>query len=235
MQACCRQSLGCIRGCAQGNWDCLNVSCCSCSSLIACLPLQLPECAAHQKSPADHRLPDPCCRCVAIQRISELWADWCFDRLPWQQTFPLCPLLRSCLSVTAGLTIQPFAVPQAAYAGQTKTSPCFLDSQAFFVLRCAFSCSCWPDQSVPLCFGFQGLSSCCRCVDIQRISELCHARGAVVCIDGTFATPINMRAIDFGADLVLHSATKYLGGHNDLLAGQSITPWVWVFHTLVVG
>ena len=66
----------------------------------------------------------------------------------------------------------------------------------------------------------------CRCVDIQRISELCHARGAVVCIDGTFATPINMRAIDFGADLVLHSATKYLGGHNDLLAGQGNIPWV---------
>lgn len=71
----------------------------------------------------------------------------------------------------------------------------------------------------------------CRCVDIQRISELCHARGAVVCIDGTFATPINMRAIDFGADLVLHSATKYLGGHNDLLAGQRSSPWV--SHTLL--
>ena len=73
----------------------------------------------------------------------------------------------------------------------------------------------------------------CRCVDIQRISELCHARGAVVCIDGTFATPINMRAIDFGADLVLHSATKYLGGHNDLLAGQSNIAWVWVFCILL--
>ena len=82
-----------------------------------------------------------------------------------------------------------------------------------------------------MCLGLQALLSCCRCVDIQRISELCHARGAVVCIDGTFATPINMRAIDFGADLVLHSATKYLGGHNDLLAGQSNMPWVWVLHT----
>ena len=68
-------------------------------------------------------------------------------------------------------------------------------------------------------------------MDIQRISELCHARGAVVCIDGTFATPINMRAIDFGADLVLHSATKYLGGHNDLLAGQRSSPWA--SHTLL--
>jgi cystathionine gamma-synthase len=41
----------------------------------------------------------------------------------------------------------------------------------------------------------------------------------VVCIDSTFATPINSRAIELGADLVLHSATKYLAGHNDVLVG----------------
>lgn len=40
-----------------------------------------------------------------------------------------------------------------------------------------------------------------------------------MCIDSTFATPINSRALEFGADLVLHSATKYMAGHNDLLAG----------------
>eukprot|EP00891_Asterochloris_glomerata_P001122 jgi/Astpho2/1122/fgenesh1_pm.00020_%23_9_t len=75
------------------------------------------------------------------------------------------------------------------------------------------------EHVVSLYFSESPTNPYLRCVDIQRISELCHARGAVVCIDGTFATPINMRAIDFGADLVLHSATKYLGGHNDLLAG----------------
>lgn len=46
-----------------------------------------------------------------------------------------------------------------------------------------------------------------------------HLQGAVVCIDSTFSTPINSRALNFGADLVLHSATKYLAGHNDVLAG----------------
>jgi cystathionine gamma-synthase len=40
-----------------------------------------------------------------------------------------------------------------------------------------------------------------------------------VCIDGTFATPCNSRALDFGADLVIHSASKFFGGHNDVLAG----------------
>lgn len=56
-------------------------------------------------------------------------------------------------------------------------------------------------------------------MDIPKIAQLCHAKGALVVIDSTFATPINQRAISLGADLVLHSATKYLAGHNDVLAG----------------
>ncbi|XP_060191041.1 cystathionine gamma-synthase 1, chloroplastic-like [Lycium barbarum] len=58
-----------------------------------------------------------------------------------------------------------------------------------------------------------------RCVDIELVSKLCHAKGALVCIDGTFATPLNQKALALGADLVVHSATKYLGGHNDVLGG----------------
>lgn len=55
-----------------------------------------------------------------------------------------------------------------------------------------------------------------RCIDVPLVSSLCHKHGAIVCIDGTFATPVNQRAIPMGADLVLHSATKYLAGHNDV-------------------
>jgi cystathionine gamma-synthase len=44
-------------------------------------------------------------------------------------------------------------------------------------------------------------------------------QGTIVCIDSTFSTPINSKALQYGADLVLHSATKYLAGHNDVLAG----------------
>ena len=62
-----------------------------------------------------------------------------------------------------------------------------------------------------------------RCVDIPKIAELCHAHGALVCIDSTFATPINQKAIALGADLVIHSATKYLAGHNDVMAGSHPT------------
>ena len=55
-----------------------------------------------------------------------------------------------------------------------------------------------------------------RCVDIELILKICHRKGALVCIDGTFATPLNQKVLALGADLVLHSATKYIGGHGDV-------------------
>ncbi|CAA7031321.1 unnamed protein product [Microthlaspi erraticum] len=58
-----------------------------------------------------------------------------------------------------------------------------------------------------------------RCVDIELVSKICHKRGTLVCIDGTVASPLNQKALSLGADLVVQSATKYIGGHNDVLAG----------------
>jgi len=58
-----------------------------------------------------------------------------------------------------------------------------------------------------------------RVTDISAFAEIAQARGVKLIIDSTFATPVNQRALEQGADLVIHSATKYLGGHNDLLAG----------------
>ncbi len=58
-----------------------------------------------------------------------------------------------------------------------------------------------------------------RVLDVPEAVRVCHARGVEVVIDSTFATPVNHRALDDGADYVIHSATKYLGGHNDLLGG----------------
>jgi cystathionine gamma-synthase len=58
-----------------------------------------------------------------------------------------------------------------------------------------------------------------RVADIPAVTRVAHERGVTVIVDSTFASPYNQRAIDLGADLVIHSATKYLGGHNDLLAG----------------
>lgn len=58
-----------------------------------------------------------------------------------------------------------------------------------------------------------------RVIDLGHLVELAKKHGVLTAIDSTFATPINMRPLEHGLDLVIHSATKYLAGHNDLLAG----------------
>jgi len=62
-----------------------------------------------------------------------------------------------------------------------------------------------------------------RCVDIKLVSKICHRRGTLVCIDATIATPINQKTLALGADLVHHSATKYIGGHNDVRKSECVT------------
>jgi cystathionine gamma-synthase len=56
-------------------------------------------------------------------------------------------------------------------------------------------------------------------MDLEKLVDIGRKHNVKIAIDSTFATPSNQRPLDFGVDLVLHSATKYLGGHNDLLAG----------------
>lgn len=75
------------------------------------------------------------------------------------------------------------------------------------------------ENNVSLFFTESPTNPFLRCVDIELVSKLCHSKGALVCIDGTFATPMNQKALALGADIVLHSATKFIGGHNDVLAG----------------
>ena len=58
-----------------------------------------------------------------------------------------------------------------------------------------------------------------RVADLNRLVELGKQYRAMTLIDTTFATPVNLRPLEFGVDFVLHSATKYFGGHNDVLAG----------------
>jgi cystathionine beta-lyase/cystathionine gamma-synthase len=58
-----------------------------------------------------------------------------------------------------------------------------------------------------------------RVVDVPAVAAACRARGLVSILDATFATPVNLRALEHGVDLVVHSATKFLNGHCDHLAG----------------
>jgi cystathionine beta-lyase/cystathionine gamma-synthase len=59
----------------------------------------------------------------------------------------------------------------------------------------------------------------CRVVDLRALAELAREIDAFLIVDNTFATPVYCRPLEFGAHVVVHSATKYLGGHSDLVAG----------------
>ncbi len=78
------------------------------------------------------------------------------------------------------------------------------------------------DTGASLFFSESPTNPYLRVVDIPRVAELCHRHGAIAVIDSTFATSVNQQALALGADLVLHSATKYLGGHNDVLGGALV-------------
>ncbi len=61
-----------------------------------------------------------------------------------------------------------------------------------------------------------------RLVDIEAVSAIAHEAGAMVVVDNTYATPVLTRPIELGADIVVHSATKYMGGHGDLVGGIAV-------------
>jgi cystathionine gamma-synthase len=60
-------------------------------------------------------------------------------------------------------------------------------------------------------------------IDIELAAEIAHAAGAVLAVDATVASPVTTRALELGADIVFHSATKYMNGHSDVVAGILVT------------
>jgi cystathionine gamma-synthase len=62
-----------------------------------------------------------------------------------------------------------------------------------------------------------------RVADIDAVSEIAHSQGAIVCVDNTFATPYLQQPLHLGADVVVHSSTKYIGGHSDVVGGALMT------------
>jgi cystathionine gamma-synthase len=76
----------------------------------------------------------------------------------------------------------------------------------------------WPDD-VGLVWLETPTNPLLTCFDIEAIAEIAHARGALVVVDNTFATPYLQQPLTLGADIVVHSATKYLGGHSDVIGG----------------
>lgn len=62
-----------------------------------------------------------------------------------------------------------------------------------------------------------------KIIDIAAVARLAKARGAIVCVDNTFATPLLQNPLSLGADIVSHSCTKYIGGHSDVIGGVLVT------------
>lgn len=60
-------------------------------------------------------------------------------------------------------------------------------------------------------------------IDITKMSEIANRANAILCVDNTFATPYLQNPLDLGADIVMHSVTKYLGGHSDVVMGALVT------------
>jgi cystathionine beta-lyase len=62
-----------------------------------------------------------------------------------------------------------------------------------------------------------------KIADIKKIADIAKANKVLLCVDNTFASPVSQQPIALGADIVVHSGTKYIGGHSDLIAGLVVT------------
>jgi cystathionine gamma-synthase len=78
--------------------------------------------------------------------------------------------------------------------------------------------STWPDDTAMVWLETP-TNPLLACIDIEAVAASAHARGALVVVDNTFATPYLQTPLALGADIVVHSATKYLGGHSDVVGG----------------
>ncbi len=79
-----------------------------------------------------------------------------------------------------------------------------------------------------------------RVIDVRPLAQLAHRHGALVVLDSTFASPVNQRPVELGVDVAIHSATKYLGGHHDLLGGfacssKDIADRIWRMRRMLGG
>jgi cystathionine gamma-synthase len=116
------------------------------------------------------------------------------------------------------------------------TDECYLSTLQFcrqFLTRYGVECSIVPHgdytaledairPNTRLIFSESPTNPFNHCLDLPRLVEIARRHNAKTIVDTTFATPVNLRAIDQGVDLVIHSVTKYLAGHNDVLAGAII-------------
>jgi cystathionine gamma-synthase/methionine-gamma-lyase len=99
-------------------------------------------------------------------------------------------------------------------------TPCFVDVCDLPAVEAAFASA----STRPVALIAETVSNpLLKVADLPRLAEIAHAHDTVFIVDNTFATPVLVRPLTLGADYVVHSATKYLGGHGDVLGGAVIT------------
>jgi methionine-gamma-lyase len=114
------------------------------------------------------------------------------------------------------------------YAGASELANELLPGMGIEVVRVdmsdldALDAAITPDTR--LVYGETPANPLVRLTDLQAAAQLAHAKGALFAVDSTFASPIATRPIELGADLVIHSLTKYLGGHGDAIGGAVLGP-----------
>ena len=75
-------------------------------------------------------------------------------------------------------------------------------------------------EAKPACVLLETVSNpMMRVPELDRVAEITRKHGAILVVDGTFTTPVLLRPFELGADMVVHSASKYLAGHGDVLGG----------------
>lgn len=102
--------------------------------------------------------------------------------------------------------------------------PIFTDLQDPMVARGVFNSTTNEANPPKLLFVETMSNPLLRIYDLPMLAKLAHDFGALLVVDNTFATPVLCNPLDHGADLVVHSATKYLGGHSDLVGGVVVGP-----------
>ena len=112
-------------------------------------------------------------------------------------------------------------------------------------IECTFvdqtNAQCWADALRPntkLIYAETPANPLMKLTDLQAVAALGKDRGITTIVDNTFATPINQRPLEYGIDIVVHSATKYLGGHSDVTAGviiasRAFIERAWRFHIVM--
>ncbi|MFQ5910137.1 MAG: trans-sulfuration enzyme family protein [Thermoplasmata archaeon] len=98
----------------------------------------------------------------------------------------------------------------------------FLDCEDFSALEDAFK----PDTKAVLIET--PTNPLLRVLDMKGIAKMAHRNSAVLIVDNTFATPINQKPLEQGADIIVHSASKYLNGHSDVVAGFAVSSEEWM-------